>query len=101
MSRPALLVLTCGLRALAALGGAWVATVVLGCPSTSSTSPDTRPAVAEASDGEDSEPDQPQQEPAKPAGPNLPTGPLCDSNADCSEGQVCEGVGCEAGQGRC
>jgi hypothetical protein len=34
-------------------------------------------------------------------GPTLPTGPLCDTDADCGEGMLCEGVGCEAGQGRC
>lgn len=37
----------------------------------------------------------------RPPGPTLPSGPLCDSNADCSDGQLCEGVGCEPGQGRC
>lgn len=34
-------------------------------------------------------------------GPKLPDGPLCDVDADCGAGQVCEGVGCEPGQGRC
>jgi hypothetical protein len=34
-------------------------------------------------------------------GPTLPTGPLCDADADCGEGMICEGVGCEPGQGRC
>jgi hypothetical protein len=34
-------------------------------------------------------------------GPALPEGPLCDSDADCGEGMLCEGVGCDPGQGRC
>jgi hypothetical protein len=34
-------------------------------------------------------------------GPKLPDGPLCDSDADCGTGMVCEGVGCDPGQGRC
>lgn len=34
-------------------------------------------------------------------GPDLPTGALCDGDADCGEGMICEGVGCEPGQGRC
>ncbi|NVB42973.1 hypothetical protein G6O69_34445 [Pseudenhygromyxa sp. WMMC2535] len=38
---------------------------------------------------------------AGPTGPALPDGALCDSDADCGDAQVCEGVGCEAGQGRC
>lgn len=37
----------------------------------------------------------------RPPGPRLPSGPVCDSNADCGEGQVCEGLGCDALQGRC
>ncbi len=49
-----------------------------------------------------SEPDDGETKPSgAPRGPELPTGPLCDSNADCGAGQVCEGVGCEPGQGRC
>lgn len=48
---------------------------------------------------------QPDPEPDAEApaarGPDLPSGPLCDSDADCGADQVCEGVGCEAGQGRC
>ncbi|MCA9683750.1 MAG: hypothetical protein KC457_16240 [Myxococcales bacterium] len=34
-------------------------------------------------------------------GPTLPTGPICNADADCSDGQICEGIGCEPGQGRC
>ncbi|WP_052553586.1 hypothetical protein [Enhygromyxa salina] len=40
-------------------------------------------------------------EPTRPSELALPSGPLCDTNADCSDGQVCEGAGCEPGQGRC
>jgi hypothetical protein len=75
--------------------------VFLGCPSTGST-PANQPPPEQVSTGEDN---QPEENPPKP-GPdttqlNLPTGPLCDVDADCGEGQECEGVGCEAGQGRC
>jgi hypothetical protein len=87
--RPTLISLACSLL------------VILGCPSTASTPPGPHP-VANASAGAPSEPAEPEPEPDRGvAGPNLPTGPLCDSNADCSEGQVCEGAGCEPGQGRC
>lgn len=34
-------------------------------------------------------------------GPKLPDGPLCDSDADCGADMICEGVGCEPGEGRC
>lgn len=75
--------------------------VLLGCPSTGPTPPpDTRP-IQQPNVEEPQAPEQTSTPPRKDANLNLPTGPLCDSNADCGEGQVCEGVGCEAGQGRC
>jgi len=65
-------------------------------------------------DGSDRKPDPttPEDPGAEPAegegdgggerpGPRLPDGPLCDRDADCGEGMVCEGVGCEPGEGRC
>jgi hypothetical protein len=36
-----------------------------------------------------------------PPGPRLPDGQLCDTSADCPEGQICEGPGCGPQQGRC
>jgi hypothetical protein len=45
----------------------------------------------EAEDGDDGE----------LPGPTLPDGPRCDSDADCSEGLLCEGVGCGPNEGRC
>jgi hypothetical protein len=33
--------------------------------------------------------------------PTLPDGPPCQADADCGAGWVCEGVGCEPGEGRC
>jgi hypothetical protein len=85
--RPAIPLLTC------------LTIVFLGCTSTGSAPPELRP-VQQPSVGED---DGPAEIPPKPgdAKLNLPTGPLCDSNADCGDGQMCEGVGCEPGHGRC
>ncbi|GEM_PF-1987836 len=45
-------------------------------------------------------------EPAPKEGPSasspaLPDGAACDSAADCAEGEVCEGLGCGEGEGRC
>lgn len=34
-------------------------------------------------------------------GPPLPSGAACDTTADCAKGEVCEGLGCAPGQGRC
>ena len=78
-----------------------------GCPNTVSTqqpnphdpsageNEDEDGAADGAADGDASVID------ARPPGPELPSGSLCDATADCGEGQICEGVGCEAGMGRC
>ncbi len=34
-------------------------------------------------------------------GPELPVGPRCDSDADCGDAMICEGVGCGSNEGRC
>lgn len=35
------------------------------------------------------------------SGPSLPDGAGCNTAADCSSGEVCEGMGCGEGEGRC
>lgn len=46
-------------------------------------------------------PEEGEGEAPQARGPELPSGALCDTNADCGDDEVCEGVGCEPGQGRC
>ncbi|PRP97542.1 hypothetical protein ENSA5_33390 [Enhygromyxa salina] len=89
-----------------------LALTVSACPNTASTPqpPDdgheASPA-GEAGDAEDGASDGGGEDGdgdgdgAQPTGPVLPNGALCDTDSDCAEGQLCEGAGCEPGQGRC
>lgn len=70
-----------------------------------------RPPSDSGAQATQEDPDSPPSEAPEPndetgdegelPGPSLPDGPLCDSNADCGEGMVCEGVGCGPNEGRC
>ena len=46
-------------------------------------------------------PEPSSEEPTRARGPELPSGALCDSDADCGADELCEGLGCAAGEGRC
>ena len=78
-----------------------------GCPSSVSTrQPDHGQSAAGDADAEaEAEADDASEDTGvaevRPPGPELPTGALCDTSAECGEGQICEGVGCDPGEGRC
>ncbi|MFO7561517.1 MAG: hypothetical protein R6X02_02640 [Enhygromyxa sp.] len=93
------------LRTLASLA---LAASVLGCKP--APPPIDRPSDQQQDDGptpsdehaaQEGDAGEDHQDDHRLPGPELPSGPLCDSDVDCGEGMVCEGVGCEPGQGRC
>lgn len=75
---------------------------LLGCPTTSSSSPDPTSTGGTASEGATTVAVAPPSErELAEAGPTLPKGDACESDADCDAEQVCEGIGCGTKQGRC
>jgi hypothetical protein len=79
--------------------------LTVGCKSpTESNQPPGDPTAANSdnpSDPDPSEPSEPSDGATPKPGPPLPDGPLCDTNADCAQGMICEGVGCGPKAGRC
>ena len=78
-------------------------TLALGCRQAPPGPPGTQADAGQPSSGADdaTHPSDERADGDRLPGPRLPDGPLCDSDADCGEGMLCEGVGCEPGQGRC
>jgi len=77
--------------------------------STTQTPPPASSSAGDQPDDSDSNPepdadtrdDADTSDDALARGPTLPDGAACDSDADCGTEEVCEGLGCGAGEGRC
>jgi hypothetical protein len=77
------------------------------CPGSGSTPPESTSGGSVEPKPDGGEPagasttGEPGSDSSSIPGPTLPAGPVCERDAECDAGQVCEGIGCGPKEGRC